>query len=98
MALRHGLRSARARRRWLAVDPKEVGVVMDKILMMVHGLISCDWGRNVGLPDDQEPCPEQAQQRFAIHLGDEQIILQVCDHHKMRLYEHTDPHAGELTT
>lgn len=59
---------------------------------LVQELLGCQWGRAVSLPDDKEPCPRTAVGYVVLHDGPATLPLKLCDEHRKRIEEETDPH------
>lgn len=60
---------------------------------VVQELLGCAWGRHIALPDDREPCPEQAVQIVVLHDGPEERELKLCARHRDLVLAETTPHT-----
>jgi hypothetical protein len=60
---------------------------------MVQELLGCAWGRHIALPDDREPCQDQAVQIVVLHDGPKVRALELCARHRDLVLAGTTPHA-----
>jgi hypothetical protein len=75
----------------LKLDGLAAGLPME----WVHELLGCQWGRDIGTPDDSEPCFEQTLRMVCLHDphgGRPPQVLKLCLAHADRLNQETNPH------
>lgn len=68
---------------------------------LLSRIIPCDWGREVGLPEDTTVCPEVAERVVVIHDPDNpafELELRLCPGHDFLVRRHTDPRSDPCTT
>lgn len=67
----------------------------DIVVEMVSHLLGCAWGRSISAPGDQERCNEQAKTIVILHDGNKTAEFKLCDKHRDRVFQETDPHIEE---
>lgn len=65
---------------------------------LLHSLLGCEWGRRIALPEDMEPCAEQAVGMTCVHappgVEPEEMVFKLCRRHHELLETQCVPHEG----
>lgn len=55
-------------------------------------IISCAWGKQIGLVEDEPECTKSATSKVILHDGPAQLSIILCDEHFKLVCDRTDPH------
>jgi|tagenome__1003787_1003787.scaffolds.fasta_scaffold10313853_1 hypothetical protein len=65
----------------------------DQLGELVRAIVGCEWGRGIAIADDLEPCEDIAVAIVVLHRGDEECDFKLCEKHRQRVLEVTEPHV-----
>lgn len=82
------------------VDPIHLLLMCCQGAIVAHGVLGCEWGWSIALPDDEELCWEQAVRGIVLHDPHDVVDPDIdntefrfCEAHALMVEAQTDPHT-----